>query len=156
MIFHRTPINYLLVNLAIADALYATFVTPQTFFKITPTHPGGTTGTVLCKLVTSGNLAWIAVNSSVITLVAIATERYYAVIHPLAYKFNKGKLKVNHSQNQLTLAVYIKPADSFFMHSHWLLKLGQGRNTQAFMERVSRQNASFDFNRNIRRHSRSL
>ena len=41
MIFHRTPINYLLVNLAIADAMYATFVTPQTFLKMSPTHPGG-------------------------------------------------------------------------------------------------------------------
>ena len=157
MIFHRTHINYLLVNLAIADALFATFVTPQTFFKITPTHPGGTTGTVLCKLVTSGNLAWIAVDSSAITLVAIATERYCAVIHPLACKFNKGKLKVSHSENQLTLVVYIKPADSFFIHSHWLLKLGRGRiHMQAFMERVSRQNSSFDFNRNRRRHNRSL
>ena len=99
MIIHRTHINYLLVNLAIADALYATFVTPQTFFKITPTHPGGTIGTFLCKLLTSGNLAWIAVDSPLITLVAVATERYYAVIYPNAGKFTKGKLKVSHLQN---------------------------------------------------------
>ena len=101
MTFRRTSINYLLVNLAIADALYATFVTPQTFFKITPTHPGGTIGTVLCKLVTGGCLAWIAGTSSVITLVAIAAERYFAVIYPAGNvgKLTKRKLKVRDHSN---------------------------------------------------------
>ena len=109
MIFHRTPINYLLVNLAIADALYATFYTSQTFLKFAPTHPGGTIGTVLCKLVTSGWLAWTAGDSSVITLVAIAAERYYAVIYPTGTvgKFTKGKLKVSHSQKSVnTSSIY--------------------------------------------------
>ena len=103
MIFHRTPINYLLVNLAIADALFATFVTSQTFLKFAPTHPGGTIGTLLCKLVTGGWLAWIAGDSSVITLVAIAAERYYAVIYPTGNvgKFTKAKLKVSHSQKSV-------------------------------------------------------
>ena len=99
MIFHRTPINYLLVNLAVADALYATFVTPHTFFKITsPTHPRGMMGTVLCKLLTGGIVAWIAGVSSVVTLVAIAAERYYAVIYPAGNvgKLTKRKLKVRH------------------------------------------------------------
>ena len=103
MIFHRTPINYLLVNLAIADALFATFVTPLTFLKITSTHPGGITGTVLCKLVTSGYLAWIAGISSVVTLVAIAAERYFAVIYPAGAvgKLTKRKLKVRDLQSSI-------------------------------------------------------
>ena len=98
MIFHRTPFNYLLVNLALADALFATFVTPETFFKITPIHPGGTFGTVFCKLVTGGGLAWTAGSSSVVTLVAIAAERYFAVIYPAGNvgKLTKRKLKVRH------------------------------------------------------------
>ena len=107
MIFHRTPINYLLVNLAIADALYATFATIQTFLKFAPTHPGGTIGTVLCKL--GGWLAWTAGDSSVITLVAISAERYYAVIYPTGTvgKFTKGKLKVCHSQKSVnTSSIY--------------------------------------------------
>ena len=100
MIFHRTPINYLLVNLAIADGLYAIFITPQTFMKITPTHPGGTTGTFLFKLLTGGSLACVAGHSTVITLVAIAAERYYAVIYPTGNvgKFTMGRLKVSHLQ----------------------------------------------------------
>ena len=109
MIIRRTPINYLLVNLAIADALYATFATIRTFLKITFTHPGGTIGTVLCKLVTSGWLAGTAGDSSVITLVAIAAERYYAVNYPTGTvgKFTKGKLKVSHSQKSVnTSSIY--------------------------------------------------
>ena len=98
MAFHRTPINYLLVNLAIADALYATFVTPQTFLKLTSTHPGGTIGTVLCKLVTGGCLAWMAGTCSVVTLIAIAAERHYTVIYPAGNvgRLTKRKLKVRH------------------------------------------------------------
>jgi len=86
------------VNLAVADALYATFVTPHTFLMIFPTHPGGTIGTVFCKLVTSGFLAWIAGTSSVVTLVAIAAERYFAVIYPAGNvgKLTKRKLKLRH------------------------------------------------------------
>ena len=100
MIFHRTPINYLLVNLAVADILYATFVTPDTFLRLASTHPGGTTGTVLCKLLTGGNLAWVGATSSLVTLVAIASERHYAVIYPIGNfgKLTKCKLKVRHRQ----------------------------------------------------------
>ena len=101
MIFHRTPINYLIVNLAVADILYATFVTPDTFLRLASTHPGGTMGTVLCKLLTGGNLAWVAGTSSLVTLVAIASERYYAVIYPIGNvgKLTKRKLKVCHWQS---------------------------------------------------------
>ena len=109
MIFHRTPINYLLLNLAVADALFACFVTPQTFLRISPTHPGETTGTVVCKLVTGGYLVWTAAASSVVTLVAIAAERYFAVIYPAGNvgKLTKGKLKVRHLQSSIiTINMY--------------------------------------------------
>ncbi|XP_078352666.1 pyroglutamylated RF-amide peptide receptor-like [Oculina patagonica] len=91
----RIPINYLLVNLAIADILYAAFIAPEVILRITITHPGGIAGSVLCKLVTAGIFAWIGGISSVVTLVVIAFERYYAVIHPYDNrKLNKSKLKV--------------------------------------------------------------
>jgi len=98
MIFYRTPINYLLVNLAVADAMYATLLTPNIFFMVVPIHPGGAVGTVLCKLVTSGFLAWIAGTSSMVPLLAIAVERYYAVVYPVGNvgKLTKRKLKVWH------------------------------------------------------------
>ncbi|KAL9957205.1 hypothetical protein ACROYT_G038814 [Oculina patagonica] len=88
----RTPINYLLVNLAVADILYATFIAPRVFFKLPfIRHPDGMTGTVLCKLLTDGNVAWVGAASSFVTLIAIAVERYYAVIYPLG---TRGKLTI--------------------------------------------------------------
>ncbi|CAH3132923.1 unnamed protein product [Porites lobata] len=61
------------------------------------THPEGTAGLLLCKLLTSGNLAWVGAASSVVTLVSTAFERYYAVLHPLGTKGNltENKVKVN-------------------------------------------------------------
>ena len=94
-IFHRIPINLLLVNLAIADILYAAFIAPEVLLRITIAHPGGRAGTILCKLVTAGVLAWVGGISSMVTLVVIAFERYYAVVHPYGNrKLTKSKLKV--------------------------------------------------------------
>jgi len=86
------------VNLAVADAMYAALITPHVFFMIVPIHLGGAASTVLCKLVTSGYFAWIAAASSVFSLVAIAAERYFAVIYPVRNvgKLTKRKLKVRH------------------------------------------------------------
>ena len=109
MIFNRTPINYLIVNLAVADALFAIFVTPQTFLNIPPTHPQGIIGTAVCKLRAGGALAWIAGYSSVVTLAAIAAERYYAVIYPAGNvgKLTTRKLKVGHFHKQLLDEVFV-------------------------------------------------
>ncbi|XP_078367673.1 RYamide receptor-like [Oculina patagonica] len=85
----RTPVNYLLINLAVSDILYAAFIAPDVSLKLISTHPEGMVGTVLCKLLTGGAVAWIGAVSSFVTLVVIAIERYYAVVYPLG---NKGKL----------------------------------------------------------------
>ncbi|KAL9958278.1 hypothetical protein ACROYT_G035274 [Oculina patagonica] len=85
----RIPVNYLLVNLAIADILYATFITPKIILSVNLSHPEGLSGAIICKLLTGGAVAWIGAFSSIATLAAIAIERYYAVIHPYS---NKGKL----------------------------------------------------------------
>ena len=96
LLFHRTSINYLLINLAVADMTLAIFFAPRYIFIHTFTHPDGMTGKVLCLLVTGGNLAWVGSGASVFTLVAIAIERYNAVIHPLGSKLEltNRKLKV--------------------------------------------------------------
>lgn len=92
----RKSINYLLANLAIADMTLAVFFAPRYIFMSTFTHPDGVTGTILCELITGGNLAWVGSGASVFTLVSIAIERYYAVIIPFGnkYKLTKRKLKV--------------------------------------------------------------
>ena len=89
---HRTPVNFLLMNLAIADMTVAMFFAPRYLFIHSITHPDGAAGLLLCKLLTSGNLAWVGAASSVVILVSIAFERYYAVLHPHEAK---GKLTTN-------------------------------------------------------------
>ena len=85
------------MNLAIADMAVAVFFAPRYLFIHSITHPEGTAGLLLCKLLTSGNLAWVGAASSVVTLVSTAFERYYAVLHPLGTKGNltENKVKVN-------------------------------------------------------------
>ncbi|XP_078345964.1 pyroglutamylated RF-amide peptide receptor-like isoform X2 [Oculina patagonica] len=87
----RTPVNYLLVNLAVADILYAVFMAPNIFvvqFSFIH-HPDGVIGQVVCKVVVGGSVAWIGGVSSIFTLLVIAIERYYAVMYPHG---NKRKL----------------------------------------------------------------
>ena len=94
--FDRTPINFLLLNLAVADMTVAIFLGPVYIFGHTFTHPDGMTGTILCKLITGESFAWFGSAASVFTLVAIAIERYYTVIYPHGnkWKLTNRKLKV--------------------------------------------------------------
>ena len=71
----KTPMNYLLVNLAFADIMVAVFmVTDQLFFHVV-LHPEGVAGDYLCKLVTGKILTWVGSVASVCTLLSIAFER---------------------------------------------------------------------------------
>ena len=92
----QTPVNYLLVNLAAADIVVGVFFGIQ--FIITPViihlHPGGSTGDLLCKFVTGGVPGWIGAVASVFSLVAIAIERYYAVMLPHSQRGKLTKTKV--------------------------------------------------------------
>lgn len=89
---NRTPGNILLLNLAVADMMVALFITPRFIWSHFFIHPDGIAGTLLCKLLTSGNLTWVGGAASIFTMVAIAFERYYAVIYPHS---KRGKLTYN-------------------------------------------------------------
>lgn len=91
----RNAMNYLLVNLACADMMVAIFIAPQYIFLHTYNHPRGLTGDYLCKFLTGGNLMWIGGVVSVVSLIAIAFERYFAVLYPHDEKkrISKTKLK---------------------------------------------------------------
>ena len=92
----QTPINYLLVNLAVADISTLAFISPQYIFIHAFNHPTGATGDFLCKFITGGNISWIGGVASVFSLVAISFERYQAVINPYsqASKFSLNKVKI--------------------------------------------------------------
>ncbi len=86
------------MNLAVADIMFAAFIAPMRILELTSTHTDGLTGTVLCKLLTCGNMAWVGSASSILTLVNIAIERYYVVLYPYRNKsyLNRRRLKVRH------------------------------------------------------------
>ncbi|XP_029191775.2 tachykinin-like peptides receptor 86C [Acropora millepora] len=82
----RTPTHLLLLNLAVADMMVALFIGQRFVVVHFIKHPTGISGAILCK---SHNFTWVGGAVSVFTLLAIAFERYYAVIFPHG---NKGKL----------------------------------------------------------------
>lgn len=94
--YMHTPVNYLLVNLAIADILIGLSILPQYVLLHAFEHPRGAPGDLLCKLVTGGNFIWIGGAASLFTLMAIAFERYFAIVRPYTTlgKINSKKLKV--------------------------------------------------------------
>ena len=96
----RIPFNYQLVNLAAADITYATFAVPNIILSHHVYHPEGLAGSLLCTTLTGGNLSWVGGRASMITLLVIAIERYFAVVHPLGNKgkLTNRKLKVCHLQ----------------------------------------------------------
>ena len=78
----RTPMNYLLVNLAAADMTVAVFIAARYIFTLIFTHPKGTAGHVVCKLITGEPFVWVGALASAYSLVCIALERYLAIKFP--------------------------------------------------------------------------
>lgn len=74
----QTSINYLFLNLALADILVATSLIPQYVLRPAYTHPDGWAGTLLCKLFTGGFTMWVGGCASTVIHVVIAIERFYA------------------------------------------------------------------------------
>lgn len=107
----RTSINYLLMNLAIADMVVAIFFVPRHLLVHTFRHPEGVAGTLVCKLLTGGNLAWVGGTASIVTLIAIATERYFTVVYPLGNrsKLTNGRLKVIILSSWIIGVIFMSP-----------------------------------------------
>ncbi|XP_001640050.2 substance-K receptor [Nematostella vectensis] len=84
--------GYLLINLAVSDVMVALFMTPQYVFRFTFTHPGGRAGDWLCKMITGGNFIWVGGAASAFTLVAIAMERYHAIVNPCHHQLTRKRL----------------------------------------------------------------
>ena len=95
-LFYRTSLNYLVLNLAVADITTAVFLSPKYIFSHFITHPEGAAGTALCIALTGGITGWVGAATGVFCLVAIAVERYYAVVYPFENMeaLSKRKLKV--------------------------------------------------------------
>ncbi|XP_032224826.2 QRFP-like peptide receptor [Nematostella vectensis] len=125
----KTPMNYLLCNLAISDTLLLVLFSPLYIFQGTFQHPQGAEGRALCATVTGGTLAWTCGYASAYFLVAIAVERYFAVTKPCepGRRITKKKLRWivagcwfgALSWNSVGFAVWGYDADSGFCKEDW-------------------------------------
>ena len=96
--FMRTPVNFLLFNLAVADILVGVFIlpAPNVFGSYLYTHPRGTLGDWFCKTITGKyrSLEVIGTFVPALTLPALAYERFQAVVHPFTVKEKVTKRNV--------------------------------------------------------------
>ncbi|CAH1246499.1 NPFFR2 [Branchiostoma lanceolatum] len=87
----QTVTNYFLLNLAVSDLLVAVFCMP--FTLVDNIIRGWPFGDVMCKLTPAVQV--VSVAASVFTLVAIAVDRFYSVVHPTEPKFSiRGVQKI--------------------------------------------------------------
>ena len=89
----RTPLNYLLFNLAVTDAMIGVFSIPLFVFGFSSIEAEGTAAMLLCKFIVHGTLIFVCGTVSAFSLAAIAFERYQAVVHPLTVRGNITKRK---------------------------------------------------------------
>lgn len=116
--------DFLLVNLAVADIVFCTFRLPGLILSHISTHPDGIAGKILCQVRTE-TVAWIAAYSSIFSLLVIAFERYYAVTYPYEHKgkLTKRKLKVCHQWANTKLIVStFQNRDPFLNYFHFNLQ----------------------------------
>lgn len=80
----RTVTNYLIVNMAVADLLLTAFNMPVTIKLIatgTMDWSGGVFADILCKILPF--IQYLSIASSVLSLAAIAIDRFLAIMYPL-------------------------------------------------------------------------
>jgi G protein-coupled receptor 103 len=87
----KTVTNYLIVNMAVADFLYILVVMPPFYIEIFELHKWAMgsygRGVYFCKVVNFGQYFFASV--SVLTLAAIAADRFFAIVLPLRRVFTK-------------------------------------------------------------------
>ena len=54
----------------------------------------GSLGNVFCKFITGGAFIWLSAAAAALLLIAIAAERYFAIVHPLRNKYRLNKKRV--------------------------------------------------------------
>ena len=99
----RTPMNYLLVNLAVADMTVAVFIAARYIFTLIFTHPKGTAGDIVCQLITGETFVWVGALVSTFSLVCIALERYLAIKFP----YDEGKRITTTKLKRIVVVVWL-------------------------------------------------
>ncbi|XP_022780499.1 probable G-protein coupled receptor 83 [Stylophora pistillata] len=106
----RTTTNIIIVNMAVSDMIFAVFTTPPSIRTI---YVGdyllvrGITADLICKLVTFIQQASLAV--SILSLTAIAFDRFFAILFPFRKIINRRTTKVLVALTWLVGAVFTAP-----------------------------------------------
>lgn len=89
----RSSTDYLLLNLTVSDVGVGMFLLPFYLFPLIADYHPDLHGFIVCKFLTSGNIAWFASAVSVNTMTVLSLERYFAVCRPYSFKhwFSKQK-----------------------------------------------------------------
>lgn len=79
----RTVTNFLIINMTVANLLVTCFTMPYSvmYVYITSQWFGGWLGTICCKTVHFGYA--LSISASILALLALSIDRYYAVLRPL-------------------------------------------------------------------------
>ena len=107
----KSPMNYLLLNLAASDLLVGVGMLPGFLFSDIVEYPRGSAGNFLCKAVLSTNFAWVGATASVFSLTFISIERYYVIMKPLdiRYRITNKKLRLFVLISWATAVVFCSP-----------------------------------------------
>ena len=100
-IVHKTPslhttTNYLLMNLASADLLTLSFCPGLYDFALHNVYLEGFSGDLICKLFAGNAVVPITINVAVLTVCAIAVERYLALLKPFRSNLRIDEDKVKY------------------------------------------------------------
>lgn len=92
----QSTLNYLLVNLAVADMFFAAATGLR--FVVMPwiSHRDGSVGNFFCTFITGGPTPFVGGAVSVLCLMYISIERYFAIIYPLRQRgrLTRRRLKI--------------------------------------------------------------
>ena len=114
----KSPMNYLLLNLAASDLLVGFAMIPRFYLEGAIAHLQGEAADFLCRIIILGNLGWIAAISSIYSLVLIAIERYHVIAKPLGnrHRLTNKQLRVFVPATWIAGAVFCFPV---FYISHF-------------------------------------
>ncbi|EDO35503.1 predicted protein [Nematostella vectensis] len=108
-----TPTYLLLTNLCCANILVGVFFIPTAYvINDASTYPNSSIAAgFLCKFVTQSTLSWTGLQAAVFTLVVIAFERYFVVVHPRSEygRFTRRKLNIVIAGSWLYAIVFVLP-----------------------------------------------
>jgi len=84
----KRVVNWLIINQNLLDLCCCVMLVISVSIRVSDIYLKGALGYILCSILSSGNAVYCLINSSVINLMALTTERYLKVVYPFWSKRN--------------------------------------------------------------------